>query len=100
MNVDDIRHSDGFLVVKCFADWCFPCKTYKPIFEKFKSKYGDKANFIEVNIEEDQEFAVEFGISSIPYTLFFKDGELVNGEIGLLQEHRFELIMKDFLGDN
>lgn len=100
MNVDKIRSSEGIVVVKCFADWCIPCKSYQPIFESFEYKYGDKADFVEVDVAEDQEFSVEFGIRSVPQTLFFKDGDLIRAEIGVLQESRFELIMKDLLEDN
>jgi len=71
----------GTTLVDFFADWCGPCKMLAPVLEELSSEYPD-IKFIKVNVDNDEELAVRYGIMSIPTIFVFKDGELVNNMSG------------------
>lgn len=70
------------VLVDCSAEWCAPCRAMKPTLEKFSEDNKDIGVCL-VDIEESQEIAQKFKVSSIPCLLWFVDGKLVNKEVGL-----------------
>ena len=78
--------SNGNLVVDFFADWCGPCKMLGPIMEKVAEEYPD-VTFVKVNVDDEQDLAVSYGVMSIPSVFFLKDGEVVDQFLGLQQEN-------------
>ena len=62
------------VVVDFWAEWCGPCKMIAPALEEI-SEENDQVEIVKVNIDENQELAVQFGIRSIPTLMIFKDGE-------------------------
>lgn len=80
----------GVIVVKGYADWCMPCKMYKPTFEKVAERYKDKASFYEIDLGNNQEFAQEYEVRGIPTTLFFKDGVYYMLRVGVYTEEQLE----------
>lgn len=97
INAEEFRQlkNQGNLVVDFFADWCGPCKMLGPIMEKVSEEYND-VNFVKINVDDEQDLAVEYGIMSIPAVFFLKDGNVVDQFLGLQQE-RF---IKDKLDKN
>lgn len=78
--------NNGNLVVDFFADWCGPCKMLGPIMEKVAEEYPD-VTFVKVNVDDEQDLAVSYGVMSIPSVFFLKDGEVVDQFLGLQQEN-------------
>lgn len=76
---------DKLVVVDFYADWCMPCRYLSPILEKLSREYRD-VEFYKVNVDENQELAFEYGISSIPTVLFFRKGRVVGGFVGAMPE--------------
>ena len=78
-------------VIKFYADWCGPCKVYASTFSKVAESNKDKAEFINVNVDEDTEgLAAEYKVRSIPHTTIIKeDGSTLN-KTGLLSESQLE----------
>jgi len=74
--------TEGLTVVKFWASWCGPCRAYAPIVEQVAEQVGPKANVISVSIEDLPELSSKYQIRSIPMTLFFKDGALVDKQVG------------------
>jgi thioredoxin 1 len=73
-------------VVKCSAEWCFPCKALAKTLEKVEPNYPN-VNFIHVDVEESPELAQEFQIQNIPVMIFMNEnGEIVNRKVGLMSE--------------
>ena len=68
------------VVVDCYADWCGPCKRIAPEVEKLESQFN--VCVVKVNIDECDDIAQEFGITSLPTFLFFKEGRLFDKNIG------------------
>jgi thioredoxin 1 len=81
--------SKGKVVVDFYADWCGPCQTMKPIFEKAGSELKG-INFFKVNVDECADTSQLYGIRSIPTILFMKDGKEVERVLGVLYEEEFK----------
>lgn len=77
--------SGNVTVIDCWATWCGPCRKLGPIVEKLAEKYEGKAMIGKLNIDDEQDLAVEYGVRSIPTVLFFKDGKLQNRSVGLVR---------------
>ena len=71
------------VLVDFFADWCGPCKMLAPVVEKLAAAYDGKAAVAKVNVDEEGELAMQFGIQSIPALFIFKDGQVADQLIGL-----------------
>jgi thioredoxin 1 len=79
---DEIIKSDKLTVVDFWAVWCGPCRMIGPVIEELAGEYDEDVKFTKVNVDENQKFAGQFGIRSIPSILFFKDGKVVDNVIG------------------
>ena len=65
-----------------WASWCGPCRMLAPVFEGIAEKYGDRAEFVKVNVDEEESAAIKYGISSIPNVIAFKGGKAVDNSLG------------------
>jgi thioredoxin 1 len=74
-------------VVDFWAPWCGPCRVVSPIVEELAEEYGPAVNFFKINVDDHQGVAARFGIQGIPTILFFKDGEVVDGQIGAVPKN-------------
>ncbi|MEX2596662.1 MAG: thioredoxin [Salibacteraceae bacterium] len=75
-------NSDKPVMVDFWAEWCGPCRMVGPIVEEVSKEYGDKAVIGKVNVDLNPEVAQKYGIRSIPTILFFKNGEIVDRQVG------------------
>ena len=73
---------EGVTVVDFYADWCGPCKMLGPVLEELSAENPD-VKFIKVNVDDNEELAMQYRIMSIPAVFAFKDGELAGSSIGL-----------------
>lgn len=77
-----VAASETPVVVDFWAPWCGPCRMVGPEIEKLSVSHGDSARFVKVNIDEQQELAVRYGVMSIPTIAKFVNGELVKQVVG------------------
>ena len=81
-NFDEtVLQSDKPVLVDFWADWCGPCRMVSPIVDEIASERDDIV-VGKVNVDEQGELAVRFGVMSIPTLLVFKGGELVQTAVG------------------
>ncbi len=75
---------NGDKVVFCdfYADWCGPCRMLGPVLEEISADFEGQAHFVKVNVDEEGELAMKYGIMSIPFIGVFKGGELVAKSVG------------------
>ena len=77
----EVMQAKGTVLVDFYADWCGPCKMVSPLVEKLAGVNTD-VTFVKVNVDEEQELAVQFGVMSIPTLMVVKDGKIVNQSMG------------------
>jgi thioredoxin 1 len=75
------------VVVDCYADWCPPCKIIAPFIEELSGEYVGRVTFVKIDVDASPNVAIQFSIRSIPTLLFFKNGKLVDQQIGALPKH-------------
>jgi len=71
------------VVVDFWAEWCGPCKMLGPVLDEVAAEKGDTAKVVKVNVDEEADLAVQYGIRNIPALFFFKDGELKHKAVGV-----------------
>ena len=79
---DELLKGDKPVVCDFFATWCGPCKMLAPVMDKVSGEFADKAVFVKVDIDENAELAVRYGIMSIPLVAVFKTGEKTADSLG------------------
>ena len=78
-NFNQVIEENDIVIIDCWAEWCGPCKSYGPVFEKVSDQYSDIV-FAKINTEEQQGLAGYFQIRSIPTTIIMRE------KIGIFQQ--------------
>lgn len=81
---------EGLVLVDFFATWCGPCKMIAPVISQIAEEYKGKVKVGKVNVDEENELAMEYQIQSIPTLILFKNGEPINTLIGLSSKSEIE----------
>lgn len=77
-----VVENQGVTVIDFWAEWCGPCRMIGPIIEELASEYKDKALIGKLNVDENPEVSMQFGIRSIPTILILKNGVVVDRQVG------------------
>ncbi|HEV2108198.1 MAG TPA: thioredoxin [Thermomicrobiales bacterium] len=80
----EVLQSDKLVLVDFWAEWCGPCRAIAPVLKEIAAEQEDRLKVAKVNIDENQQYAAQFGITSIPTMMLFKDGQKVDQIVGAL----------------
>lgn len=78
-----VLQSSKIVLVDFWATWCGPCRMIAPILEEIAAERAD-VKVCKIDVDEEQELAMQFGVSSIPTLLVIKNGQIVNKSVGAL----------------
>ena len=81
-NFNDVISKNKTVLVDFWAEWCGPCRMIAPVIEELANEYEGKAIIGKLDVDSNQESSVKYGVRSIPTILTFKDGEIVDRQVG------------------
>ena len=90
---EEVLKNNGLVLVDFFATWCGPCKMIAPVLSEIAEEYKGKVKVGKVNVDEQNELAMEYRIESIPTLKLFKDGKVIKTLIGLRSKSEIEEIL-------
>lgn len=94
---NDVMKSNTPVLVDFWAEWCGPCRMVSPIIEKLGESMSDKIKIVKLNVDENQELALNYGIRSIPSLLIFRDGKEIARTVGVATEQSYEKFVQSSL---
>lgn len=84
----------GLVIVDFWADWCGPCHLQKPILERFAQKSGDAVKIVKLDVDRYPEIAEKYGVTGLPSLVFFNEGEVIGGLVGVQDERTLDLAVE------
>ena len=93
----DVLGSDIPVVVDFFATWCGPCRMMAPAIAELAGEYAGKVKIGKLDVDENSDIAVRYGVMSVPTIILFKDGEIFSKSGGLQDKEVLENAIKELL---
>jgi thioredoxin 1 len=78
----DVLDNPKPVMVDFWAEWCGPCRMVSPILDEIASEYSDKIDIVKVNVDEEPELAMKYGVTGIPMMAVFQGGTIAKQMVG------------------
>ena len=85
----EVLSSDKLTVIDFWAEWCGPCRAISPVIDELSKEYAGKVNIGKVNVDNNPQLSINYGITSIPAILFVKEGKVVDKLVGAQPKSNF-----------
>ncbi len=79
---EEVLSSKEPVLVDVWAEWCGPCRAISPVLEELSAELKGKVKIVKLNVDENPNVTVKYGVRSIPTMILFKDGEAADMKIG------------------
>ena len=93
----EVLNSANPVFVDFWAEWCGPCRIVNPVVEELSQEYGDKVDFVKINVDDNNDLAQKFSVFSIPTLAIFKDGQVVSQRVGAATKESFKTMIDSSL---
>jgi thioredoxin 1 len=90
----EVLNSEVPVLVDFYADWCGPCRLLGPVLEELAQETPD-AKIVKVNVDESPQLAEKYGVRSIPNLLVFKDGQVVDQQVGVASKQQLKSLLAE-----
>ena len=91
---DEVLKSEVPVLLDFWATWCGPCRMIAPALEEIAAENAGKLKVGKVNVDEEMELAMRFGVTSIPLLVVMKDGKVANKAVGAMPKAKIEALFK------
>lgn len=86
----EVLQSDLPVIVDFWAEWCAPCRVIEPLVDELAQQYSGKIKVGKMDVDQNPQSSMNYGIRSIPTLLFFKDGKPVDQLLGAVPKNQIE----------
>ena len=92
----DVLQSDVPVLLDFWAEWCGPCKMIGPLLGELSEEYAEKVKIVKLNVDDNNNTAIQYAVRSIPTLILFKDGQVQAQHIGAAAKGQ----LKQFIDSN
>ena len=93
----EVLDSEKTIMVDFWAEWCGPCRAVGPILDQIAAEHSDKLSIVKLNVDDNPDTAMKYGITSIPAMKVYRGGEVVKTVIGAKPKPALEADLAEFL---
>ena len=90
----EVLKSEVPVLLDFWAPWCGPCRMLSPVLAEIAEENQGKLKIGKVNVDDEMELAIRFGVTSIPMLVVMKDGQIVNKAVGAMPKAKIEALFK------
>ena len=93
----EVLQNDTPVLVDFTATWCGPCKQLTPLLEKAAAQYQGRVKFGQVDVDGNRQTAMKYLVRSIPTLLLFRDGQVIEQSVGLINANKLDAMLEKVL---